>query len=138
MKKLKQSYLNDDKRVKRAARNLAKYLGDLHQNMTEFMIKNKPVRRRILADVKALVDSVPKSDRDLVAQAIAIETQRVFTAQPVLAAKRSPKVGVSSGCVGRPGGGVTVSDGGATVKGCVIGTPGSGLQGGGVEVSVSC
>jgi hypothetical protein len=132
MNKRSQAQLMEDKRVKRAARNLAQYLGDLHQNMTGFMVKNKRVRTRILADVTALLESLPERDRAGVSRAIAAETQRIFDAQG------SPKVGVQDKCVGLQGGGVTVTEGSVTVKGCVMGTLATGPQGGGVEVSVKC
>jgi hypothetical protein len=130
MKNQEQGYLNDDKRVQRAARNLAKYLGDLLETMSKFMAENEPVRNRILADVTALLEALPERDRGAVLSAIAVETQRVFTAAG------SPKVGISGDCVGAEGGGITATEGNVTVKGCVIGTLASGPQGGGAEVSV--
>ena len=130
MEKRKQGYLDDDERVQRAAHNVAEYLGDLLKIMSQFMAKSEPLRNRILADVKALVESLPERDRGAVLRPIAVETQRVFTAAG------SPKVGISGGCVGADGVGMTVTEGNVTVTGCVAGTLESGPQGGGAEVSV--
>jgi hypothetical protein len=120
----------DDERDKRAAHNLAQYLGDLLKIMIDFMAKTEPLRNRILADVRALVEALPDRDRGIILSAIAVETQRVFDAAG------SPKVGISGGCVGADGVGVTATEGNVTVKGCMIGTLASGPQGGGAEVSV--
>ena len=120
----------DEERVQRAAQNLAEYLGDLLKVMSSFMERAEPLRNRILADVKAMVEQLPERDRGAVLSAIAVETQLVFTAAG------SPKVGISGGCVGADGAGVTVTEGNVTVKGCVIGTLKSGPQGGGAEVTV--
>ena len=122
--------LREDERVQRAARHLAKYLGDLLTTMTKFMREAEPLRNRILTDIKALVDALPERDRGAVLSAIAVETQKVFDAAG------SPKVGVSGGCVGADGVGLTATEGNVTVKGCVIGTFASGPQGGGAEVTV--
>ena len=123
-------YLKEDERVERVARNLAKYLGDLLVNMTKFMHEAEPTRNRILADIKVLVEALPERDRGAVLSAIAVETQNVFNAAG------SPKVGISGGCVGVDGVGVTATEGNVTVKGCIIGTFESGPQGGGAEVTV--
>ena len=130
MEKRKQGYVDDPERVQRAAHNLAEFLGDLLKIMSEFMEEAEPIRNRILADVTALVEALPERDRGAVLSAIAVETQQVFTAAG------SPKVGISGGCVGADGAGVTVTEGSVSVKGCVIGTLESGPQGGGVEVEV--
>jgi hypothetical protein len=130
MEKHTHGYLDNDERVERAAQNLAEYLGDLLKVMSAFMARAEPLRNRILADVKAMMEQLPERDRGAVLSAIAVETQRVFTAAG------SPKVGISGGCVGADGAGVTVTEGNVTVKGCVIGTLESGPQGGGAEVSV--
>jgi hypothetical protein len=124
------AYLQEDERVQRVARHLAKYLGDLLETMNSFMEEATPTRNRILADVKALVETLPERDRDALLGAIADETQNVFKAAG------SPKLGASKGCVGLDGGGVTATEGNVTVKGCVIGTFESGPQGGGAEVTV--
>jgi len=123
-------YMHEDERVQRAARHLAKFLGDLLENMTRFMLEAEPTRNRILADVKALLEALPERDRGAVLSAIVVETQKVFDAAG------SPKVGLSGGCVGADGAGVTVTEGNVRVKGCVIGTLESGPQGGGAEVTV--
>jgi hypothetical protein len=123
-------YLHEDERVQRVARHLAKYLGDLLATMTSFLDEAKPIRNRILADTKLLVEALPERDRGALLSAIADETQRIFNAAG------SPKVGISEGCVGADGAGVTATEGNVTVKGCVIGTFESGPQGGGAEVTV--
>jgi hypothetical protein len=130
MDSLESGYLYDEEKVRRAAQNLADYLGELLTVMNDFMGRAEPIRNRILVDVKALVDPLAERDRGAVLSAVAVETQRVF------AAKGSPKVGISGGCVGAEGAGVTVTEGNVTVKGCVIGTLESGPQGGGAEVTV--
>jgi hypothetical protein len=127
---MKKEYWRGDERVQRVARHLAEYLGDLLTTMSTFMDEAKPIRNRILADIKVLVERLPEHDRDALLKAIAIETQKVFNAAG------SPKVGVSEGCVGADGGGVTATEGNVTVKGCVIGTFQTGPQGGGAEVTV--
>jgi hypothetical protein len=127
---MSKEYLQEDERVQRVARHLAQYLGDLLETMNRFMEEATPTRNRILADVEALVASLPERDGDALLGAIAAETQKVFNAAG------SPKVGVSKGCVGLDGGGVTATEGNVTVKGCVIGTFQSGPQGGGAEVTV--
>jgi hypothetical protein len=130
MKSEDRRYPHDDQRVERAAKNLAEYLGDLLRLMTDFMARSEPLRNKILADISLLVEHLPERDRGAVLSAIAVETQQVFLAAG------SPKVGISGGCVGADGAGVTVTEGNVTVKGCVIGTLSSGPQGGGAEVSV--
>ena len=52
--------ITDDERVQRAARHLAKYLGDLLTAMAKLMKEAEPLRNRILADIKALVDALPE------------------------------------------------------------------------------
>ena len=76
------------------------------------------------------MESLPKRDRGAVLSAIAVETQKVFTAA------KSANCGISAGCVGGEGAGVTVTVGNVTLKACVRGTLESGPQGGGVEVSM--
>jgi hypothetical protein len=129
MKKSGQGYL-EDARVHRVADNLAEYLGDLLKIMSDFMERSEPLRSRILADVKPMVEQLPERERGVVLSAIAFETQQVFNAAG------SPKVGTSRGCVGAEGGGITVTEGNVSVTGCVIGSLASGPQGGGAEVSV--
>jgi hypothetical protein len=128
--KMTKEYVYEDERVQRAARHLAEFLGYLLTTMSEAMQEAEPTRNRILADVKALLESLPERDRGAVLSAIVVETQKVFDAAG------SPKVGLSGGCVGADGAGVTATEGNVTVKGCVIGTLESGPQGGGAEVTV--
>lgn len=129
MEKHGKGYLEEE-RVHRAAQNLADYLGELLTIMSEFMDRSEPLRNRILADIKPMIEQLPEHERGVVLSAIAVETQRVFNAAG------SPKVGISGGCVGAEGAGVTVTEGNVTVKGCVTGSLGSGPTGGGAEVSV--
>ena len=129
----KPGYLDDDERVQRATRNLAKFLGDLHKIMSEFMAQNETIRKRILTDVKALVGPLPKSDHGALLRAIAVGTQKVFSATKSL----DVQIDTCDECLGGSGGGVTATSGAVTVTACVRGTPETGLEGGGVEVSYS-
>jgi hypothetical protein len=61
-----------NQQVQRAARHLAKYLGDLLTTMREFMREAEPLRNRILTDIKALVEALPERDRGAVISAIAV------------------------------------------------------------------
>lgn len=130
MKKEEKKYPVSEEQIRRASKNLAKYLGDLLSLNAKYFKEAEPLRNRILADVKEALKQLPERERGLILSAIAVETQKIFTASG------SPKVGVSGGCVGKGGAGVTVTEGNLTVKGCVIGTLKSGPEGGGAEVTL--
>jgi hypothetical protein len=120
----------EDKRIQRVARHSAEFLGELIQVMSRYMKDAEPIRNRILVDLKALAEGASVTDQDRINKEIAEQTQVVFDELG------SPKVGVERGCVGASGGGITATDGGVTVKGCVM-VNGLTIQGGGVEVKAT-
>jgi hypothetical protein len=119
-----------DKRVERIARHATEFLSGFLNSMEHQMREAEPIRNRILADLRALNEDASAADRERIHQQIAEQTQLAF------AALGAARVDFDDGCVGRGGGGVTVSQGGTTVKGCVI-VEGQTVQGGGIEVSTT-
>lgn len=126
------SYQLDEVRLRRAAENLAELFRDLIETMQGRLDETKPIRKRILTDLKALHESVPPRDRGVILSALAIETERV------LEQTGSPKIRISGGCLGEPGAGIAATEGDVTVKGCVTGSLDGGIKGGGIEVSTTC
>jgi hypothetical protein len=121
-------------RFERLSRSMAEMLSQLIEEADELATRREGHRKRVFADLHALLEEVPEPDHGVVLSRLEHEVQRV------LDEKGSPKVSVSGGkdgCLGRPGGGVHATDGGTTVGVCGI-VQGGELVGGGVQVETTC
>ena len=118
-------------RLELLSRNVAKLLSDFLKQSAALEKRSQPLRRRINADLRALVRSLPPEDRRGLGRLVAKRVQEIFDATG------SPKVESSEGCVGRKGGGIRASSNGNFAGACVIAGQGGGIVGGGVEVGFS-
>jgi|GEM_PF-3078279 len=119
---------SDSDRMTRLTNNITKLLSELLKHSVTLEKKTKPLRLKINVDLKALIKETPPKDRKALNKLIAAKVQAIFDS------KGSPKVGTTEGCVGQPGGGVSVSDGDFFGGACAIAGEGGGITGGGVEV----
>ena len=119
-------------------------LAKLLVSMDEFASSHKNLRRRALADVRAVLASLPARARGRVQDMLAVEIEHSFQKLELLrilgkklakqaVAKHTVEVEGHNKCLGANGGGVTVTIGNVTADACVTGSPGSGLTGGGLS-----
>jgi hypothetical protein len=121
-------------RFERLSRSMAEMLSQLIKEANELVARTEGHRKRVFADLHALLEEVPEPDQGVVLSRLEHEVQRVLDEQG------SPKVSVSGGkdaCLGRPGGRVDATEGGTTVGVCGI-IQGGELVGGGVQVETTC
>ena len=123
-------YDSDPERMERLTNNFAILLRDLIREARELAARTEPHRKKVLVDLRALLDEIPDHDQGIVLTRLQHQVQRALDAEG------SPKVGISTGCVGRPGAGVNATENGVTVGACAT-VEGGKVTGGGVEVSVS-
>jgi hypothetical protein len=124
---------HQDPKVSRLATNLADLLLELLDEMNKVAARSEPKRKKVLVDLRAVLKQVDERDQGV------ILTQLRHDVQRQLDSRGSPKVtvsGGSTGCVGRPGGGVNATEGGVTVGVCAV-VDGVKPIGGGVQGSVS-
>jgi hypothetical protein len=121
-------------RFERLSRSIAEMLSQLIEQANELTARTETPRKRVFADLQALLAEIPERDQGVVLSRLEHEVQRV------LDERGSPKVSVSGGkdaCLGRPGGRVDATEGGTSVGVCGI-IQGGELVGGGVQVETTC
>ncbi len=122
-------YSLDSTQLHRLAKNTADLLSELMRVKDEYAAKSRDTRTRMQADLKALLAPISPSDRGYLISQLSLEVQRIFDE------RGSPKVGVTSGCVGTGGFGINATEGNVTAGVCVTGSFATGPTGGGIEGS---
>lgn len=132
-----------DELVEKVGKDLAGAMGELAELAATVEQQSRAVRRRIVSDVRRLMESHPDSTEAQLAETLVAVANR-YAAELGVSTSPSdaivpldkPVFGVSSGCLGRPGGGISADFGSVSVSMCVAGSLQDGITGGGFEISV--
>lgn len=128
----------DNKQVEKVSENVHELMSQLFENLQLFEKKSRRLRIRINKGLNELTVGLSNKERLDLQKMIVKNVQQGFDSGPnITRAARRISVGVSRGCVGNDGGGVTASNGSFTVKVCAIGSLDQGVTGGGVEAGWS-
>lgn len=125
-----QEYPLDEKRFGRLAEDIATLLTELIDHTNVVMTGLESRRRAVFLDLSRILDGIPARDQGV------LLTRLEGSVQAVLDARGSPKVTVEGGCLGRPGGTVTATEGGVSVSACAV-VQGGELIGGGVRGGIT-
>jgi hypothetical protein len=119
----------DPELLDRAATNLKRLLSDLLSKAQAAVAETAGTRSELHQDLDRLLESFVAADRGIVLSALVIATQGKFDEAD------SPTVGISGGCAGAEGVGVTATQGKTTVTACVTGSLQDGVTGGGFDIT---